>query len=129
MSTVSSNSPTSWRDRAGKPFKSLQKVGKAFMLPIAVLPAAGLLLGVGGSGQDHVGPRRRGLAVVPLVDDEGAGRDARGVEAVGAEQPEHLRRPRRRQACFPYGNGAENQTTTHEWACSATANDTECQYH
>ena len=30
-------------------FKTLQKVGKAFMLPIAVLPAAGLLLGIGGA--------------------------------------------------------------------------------
>ena len=27
-------------------FKVLQKVGKAFMLPIAILPAAGLLLGI-----------------------------------------------------------------------------------
>lgn len=30
-------------------FKQLQKIGKAFMLPIAILPAAGLLLGVGGA--------------------------------------------------------------------------------
>lgn len=30
-------------------FKSLQKVGKAFMLPIAMLPAAGLLLGIGSA--------------------------------------------------------------------------------
>lgn len=30
-------------------FKQLQKIGKAFMLPIAILPAAGLLLGIGGS--------------------------------------------------------------------------------
>ena len=30
-------------------FKTLQKIGKAFMLPIAILPAAGLLLGIGGS--------------------------------------------------------------------------------
>ena len=30
-------------------FKYLQKVGKAFMLPIALLPAAGLLLGIGGA--------------------------------------------------------------------------------
>lgn len=38
-----------WRDRVGKPFKNLQKIGKAFMLPIAILPAAGLLLGIGGA--------------------------------------------------------------------------------
>lgn len=30
-------------------FKTLQKIGKAFMLPIAILPAAGLLLGIGGA--------------------------------------------------------------------------------
>lgn len=30
-------------------FKNLQKIGKAFMLPIAILPAAGLLLGIGGA--------------------------------------------------------------------------------
>lgn len=30
-------------------FKQLQKVGKSFMLPIAILPAAGLLLGIGGA--------------------------------------------------------------------------------
>lgn len=30
-------------------FKQLQKLGKSFMLPIAILPAAGLLLGIGGA--------------------------------------------------------------------------------
>ena len=30
-------------------FKQLQKIGKAFMLPVAILPAAGLLLGIGGA--------------------------------------------------------------------------------
>ena len=30
-------------------FKTLQKVGKSFMLPIAILPAAGLLLGIGSA--------------------------------------------------------------------------------
>ena len=30
-------------------FKSLQKIGKSFMLPISILPAAGLLLGIGGA--------------------------------------------------------------------------------
>lgn len=30
-------------------FKKLQKIGKSFMLPIAILPAAGLLLGIGGA--------------------------------------------------------------------------------
>lgn len=30
-------------------FKHLQNIGKSFMLPIAILPAAGLLLGIGGA--------------------------------------------------------------------------------
>lgn len=30
-------------------FKQLSKIGKAFMLPVAILPAAGLLLGIGGA--------------------------------------------------------------------------------
>ncbi len=30
-------------------FETAQKFGKSFMLPIAVLPAAGLLLGIGGA--------------------------------------------------------------------------------
>lgn len=30
-------------------FTTLQKIGKSFMLPIAILPAAGLLLGIGGA--------------------------------------------------------------------------------
>ena len=32
-----------------KGFSLLQRVGRAFMLPIAVLPMAGILLGVGGA--------------------------------------------------------------------------------
>ena len=30
-------------------FGVLQRIGRSFMLPIALLPAAGLLLGIGGS--------------------------------------------------------------------------------
>lgn len=30
-------------------FSMLQRIGRAFMLPIAVLPMAGILLGVGGA--------------------------------------------------------------------------------
>ena len=30
-------------------FAKAQRLGKSFMLPIAVLPAAGLLLGIGGA--------------------------------------------------------------------------------
>ena len=38
-----------WNIRRIFMFKMLQKIGKAFMLPIAILPAAGLLLGIGGA--------------------------------------------------------------------------------
>lgn len=41
--------PRTLREKVGAPFKQAQKVGKAFMLPIAILPAAGLLLGIGGA--------------------------------------------------------------------------------
>ncbi len=34
---------------SGRWFEKAQRFGKSFMLPIAVLPAAGLLLGVGGA--------------------------------------------------------------------------------
>ena len=33
----------------GQELEQLQKIGKSFMLPIAILPAAGLLLGIGGA--------------------------------------------------------------------------------
>ena len=34
-------------------FSTLQKVGKAFMFPIALLPFAGLLLGIGAAFTNH----------------------------------------------------------------------------
>ncbi len=37
------------RKRGAKAFSVLQRIGKAFMLPIALLPVAGLLLGIGAS--------------------------------------------------------------------------------
>lgn len=44
-------------------FKQLQKIGKAFMLPIAILPAAGLLLGIGGALSNPVT-----VATYPFLD-------------------------------------------------------------
>ena len=35
--------------KENKVFAVLQRVGRSFMLPIALLPVAGLLLGIGGS--------------------------------------------------------------------------------
>ena len=49
-----------------------------------------VLLGVGGARKDDVGARGAGIAMVALVDHEGLGADARGVELVGREQPEHV---------------------------------------
>ncbi|HYG70234.1 MAG TPA: PTS transporter subunit EIIC, partial [Anaeromyxobacteraceae bacterium] len=37
-------------------FAFLQKVGKALMLPVAVLPVAGLLLGIGAANFDWIPP-------------------------------------------------------------------------
>lgn len=44
-------------------FKQLQKIGKSFMLPIAILPAAGLLLGIGGALSNP-----NTVAAYPLLD-------------------------------------------------------------
>ncbi len=44
-------------------FKQLQKIGKAFMLPIAILPAAGLLLGIGSSFSNATT-----IAAYPVLD-------------------------------------------------------------
>jgi PTS system glucose-specific IIC component len=45
-STLSSNAPR--QTLGSKIFGVLQKLGRALMIPVAVLPAAGLLLGIGG---------------------------------------------------------------------------------
>ncbi|MFK5247562.1 PTS transporter subunit EIIC [Glaesserella parasuis] len=45
-------------------FKQLQQIGKAFMLPIAILPAAGLLLGIGGALSN-----KATVQVYPLLDN------------------------------------------------------------
>lgn len=44
-------------------FQKLQRIGKAFMLPIAILPAAGLLLGIGGALSNP-----NTIAVYPFLD-------------------------------------------------------------
>ena len=46
-------------------FKFLQKIGKAFMLPIAILPAAGLLLGIGGALSNPVT-----VATYPVLNND-----------------------------------------------------------
>src|SRR5699024_1697239 len=38
-----------WLMTMSKLFEKAQQFGKSFMLPIAILPAAGLLLGIGGA--------------------------------------------------------------------------------
>ncbi|AFF24827.1 PTS transporter subunit EIIC [Pasteurella multocida] len=45
-------------------FKQLQQIGKAFMLPIAILPAAGLLLGIGGALSN-----KATVQVYPVLDN------------------------------------------------------------
>lgn len=59
-----SERPRTLKDRLGSPFKQLQKVGKAFMLPIAILPAAGLLLGIGGALSNETT-----VATYPILDN------------------------------------------------------------
>ncbi len=45
-------------------FSVLQRIGKSFMLPIALLPAAGLLLGIGGSFSNAAT-----IAAYPILDN------------------------------------------------------------
>ena len=47
-------------------FGVLQRVGRSFMLPIAILPVAGLLLGIGGSRLDMMQRVFRGR-MLPLL--------------------------------------------------------------
>jgi len=44
-----------------KLFGVLQRVGRSFMLPIAILPVAGLLLGIGGSFTNQITLETYGL--------------------------------------------------------------------
>ena len=50
----------------------------------------GVLLGIGGAGEDDIGAGGGGVTMMALVDDEGVLADARGVEAIGTEQPERV---------------------------------------
>jgi PTS system glucose-specific IIC component len=52
--------------KAGGAFTFLQKIGKALMLPVAVLPIAGLLLGIGAAPFDWMPP-----VVAQLMKDSG----------------------------------------------------------
>ena len=63
--TSPTEAPRSLRDRIGSPFKQAQKIGKAFMLPIAILPAAGLLLGIGGALSNPTT-----VAAYPVLDNQ-----------------------------------------------------------
>ena len=48
-------------------FQQLQKIGKSFMLPIAILPAAGLLLGIGGALSNPTTVQAYPFLDVPLL--------------------------------------------------------------
>ncbi|WP_428243541.1 PTS glucose transporter subunit IIBC [Gynuella sp.] len=48
-------------------FAVLQKVGKSLMLPVSVLPVAGILLGIGGADWSHLGEVPQLLALILSV--------------------------------------------------------------
>lgn len=48
-------------------FANLQKVGKALMLPVSVLPVAGILLGIGGADWSHLGQVPATIAFILAV--------------------------------------------------------------
>ena len=50
--------------RSGGVFSVLQRVGRSFMLPIAILPVAGLLLGIGSSFTNAAMIEAYGLAKI-----------------------------------------------------------------
>src|SRR3954447_25284311 len=62
-----------------KAFGVLQKVGKALMLPVAILPAAGILLAVGNALQN---PTLIDLA--PFLDNSGIAMVAKIMEQAGS---------------------------------------------
>jgi PTS system glucose-specific IIC component len=45
-------------------FANLQKVGKSLMLPVSVLPVAGILLGIGGADWSHLGQVPEAIAFI-----------------------------------------------------------------
>lgn len=67
----------------GKIFEVLQRVGRSFMLPIAILPVAGLFLGIGGSFtnttmletynlMDVLGPGTFANSILTVMNDAGS---------------------------------------------------------
>ena len=49
MTTATATAPAPRQSLGSRAFGFLQKIGKSLMLPVAVLPVAGILLGVGGA--------------------------------------------------------------------------------
>ena len=65
-----------------KIFGVLQRVGRSFMLPIAILPVAGLLLGIGSSFTNETTIATYGLTAI-LGNNQGvSGAEAAGMAAV-----------------------------------------------
>ena len=67
--------------KEGRIFDVLQRVGRAFMLPIAILPVAGLLLGIGQSFTNETM-----LRTYHLMKIMGPGTILYGVIKVGSER-------------------------------------------
>ena len=67
MTTATAPAPPAKASLFSRAFGFLQKIGKSLMLPVSVLPVAGILLGVGGAfiggfqqrAKDHGGLRPR----------------------------------------------------------------------
>ena len=49
MTTATATAPAPKQSLGSRAFGFLQKIGKSLMLPVSVLPVAGILLGVGGA--------------------------------------------------------------------------------
>ena len=66
MTTATATAPAPKASLGSRAFGFLQKIGKALMLPVSVLPVAGILLGVGGafSGGYEQRAKNEGICVL-----------------------------------------------------------------
>jgi PTS system glucose-specific IIC component len=78
MTTATATAPAPKNSLGSRAFGFLQKIGKSLMLPVAVLPVAGILLGVGGAFSGGLEQRAANMGVC-AVNSVSAACDATGA--------------------------------------------------
>jgi PTS system glucose-specific IIC component len=66
MTTATATAPAPRNSLGSRAFGFLQKIGKSLMLPVAVLPVAGILLGVGGAFSGGYEQRAKSMGICVL---------------------------------------------------------------